>query len=122
MQLYVIKSLNYYKIGICKSIKHRLLGLAVANPFGLEVVYLYDTLKAKHVELTLHRHFGHRRVHGEWFELSLEDIESIPALVTQASRRFPFGDDAYQPLKTLPNPVTKGFKHRLLVTEPSLPA
>lgn len=72
--LYLIKCDKYHKIGVATDMGLRLASLQTGNPYTLEVVCYYEFDKPQTVETALHQKFSNKRVSGEWFELSSEDI------------------------------------------------
>lgn len=76
--VYILKAATgHYKIGRTKNPDSRLETFGIKLPFEVE----YDTLLecTDHIgyELYLHTLYAHKRVNGEWFSLSQQDIEDI---------------------------------------------
>ena len=71
-QTYLMKSNNKYKIGMSDSPLSRLKTLKIGNP-NIAIVLCCE--KDKVSEKVLHRMFKHRRIEGEWFNLTKSDIE-----------------------------------------------
>jgi len=72
--LYVIRCQNLYKIGVATDVDKRLRQLAKPIPFNLHLIhksYYYDVIAA---ERHVHRRYRHKRVTGEWFQLTEEDL------------------------------------------------
>ncbi|MFS0688988.1 GIY-YIG nuclease family protein [Sporosarcina sp. 179-K 8C2 HS] len=66
------------KIGKAKDPMKRIPnGLGAKNPYRLKVVHLIPTNFDRQVEGWLHRHFEKKRMNGEWFRLSAEDLSWI---------------------------------------------
>jgi predicted GIY-YIG superfamily endonuclease len=70
--VYLIGSIthNWYKIGMSADPMKRYKTLESALPFPLTLMHtqpMRSRRQAKRVEYALHRHFGHLRLHGEWF-------------------------------------------------------
>lgn len=69
-----------YKIGVSKHPKKRLLQNKTANPNDLELLYTYHSEFPYLVETSLKNNFKSKKIDGEWFDLSEEDV--INFLVT----------------------------------------
>lgn len=79
--IYLIECKGYYKIGKTScSINDRLASLQTGNPFPLNVIANIVRTDSSGLELYLHNKFRHKRVRGEWFNLSNSDIEYIKNL------------------------------------------
>ena len=78
--VYVIRQTeeNLYKIGYTKNsdIAKRLSQLQTANPYRLEVVGSFQCT-GQATEKTLHSLFSEQCKRGEWFSLSLQDVQNI---------------------------------------------
>ena len=84
--IYIIRSLNRYKIGYTgnlKTMERRLAVLSTLNAYGIDKVLILRSRRAHNLEVQLHRQFQHIRVNGEWFELTLEDVECIKQRYTK---------------------------------------
>jgi len=67
-----------YKIGITKrSIPERLKELKTGNASELLIVDSFSSKWARKIEATFHRSLKQKRISGEWFDLSEEDISSF---------------------------------------------
>jgi hypothetical protein len=76
--IYVINAegTDWYKIGYTGgAIKVRLQSLQTGNPRKLRCIFCVEG-NLLH-ERVLHERFSSRRVNGEWFELSRDDLETI---------------------------------------------
>lgn len=91
MILYVIKDTerDRYKLGIARVIKTRLGNLQVGSPSLLEVIMTVtvNDAHAKAVERQLHEAFRDKRIHGEWFVLTHEEVSAIPSLLVEIESR-----------------------------------
>lgn len=75
------------KIGFAKSVARRFKEIQAHSPTKLEVIH---TVSAHHHhERQLHAQFADRRLHGEWFDLTDEDIAWIQKWVP---RPIVYGD------------------------------
>src|SRR3990167_5652852 len=61
------------KIGSSKELNQRLLALQYANPAKLDLLFAVIVPRYTRVENFLHKRFGDRRSHGEWFDITRED-------------------------------------------------
>lgn len=79
--VYLVKSGELHKIGMSTSdVKKRIETLKTASPTPLEVVCVVETDDARGLEALLHKMFKTRRVKGEWFSLTPDDVAYIRAL------------------------------------------
>jgi len=75
--VYLLKCNKYYKIGITSNINDRLSTIRMSNPYKVELIYCEyfdDYIK---VEKELHTKYLKKRIRGEWFELTKDDVEAI---------------------------------------------
>jgi Meiotically up-regulated gene 113 len=72
--VYLISGGGYYKIGLTTDLvaRHRQIGAKL--PFQTEVTHTIKTSNVEGLEQYWHERFAAKRVEGEWFVLSLEDI------------------------------------------------
>ena len=70
--------LSLYKIGYSKNPAKRVASWPLL-PWPCRIVASIPTYQPRKVESFLHRHFAGKRLRGEWFLLSEEDIQSIQA-------------------------------------------
>lgn len=76
--VYLLKSSNgYYKIGYTNNIKKRLHDIGIKVPFKIELIHKIKCSDARRLESELHSQFSSKRVNGEWFNLSQEDVNYI---------------------------------------------
>jgi len=78
--LYLIRSEDYYKIGIASDVESRLAQLQTGNPIQLELVDCYSFNDAAPVEKVLHNKFSACRAVGEWFRLDGEQIGTFRSI------------------------------------------
>lgn len=81
--LYLLRAVmpnTYYKIGLSKNPKTRIGTLGVQLPFPIEALHIIPTNDMKQAESQLHERYESKRVNGEWFELSDEDVQEICAI------------------------------------------
>lgn len=78
MYTYIMKSVDLHKIGKAINPQERLKGFQTGNPY----IELIKTIQGNH-ERALHQKFKDKRVTGEWFKLTQEDIDSIETPTTE---------------------------------------
>lgn len=84
--VYIIREMDisgYYKIGRSKSPIRRIADFRLVLPFNIEVVHLIQTNDCANLERVLHMHFASKRVRGEWFALTTDDLDYLRSLVTE---------------------------------------
>jgi hypothetical protein len=75
--VYVVKAPNdLYKIGTATNIERRIRKLN----FPVELIHGIKANHSPQAEAFLQHCYGHRRVGGEWFRLTDEDLEEIKAI------------------------------------------
>jgi len=77
--VYIIQINEFYKIGMAVNLKKRINQFYSYSPYEIIVVMLQvfpNRSDAAGFEADLHRKFADKRVRGEWFKLSEEDIQS----------------------------------------------
>jgi hypothetical protein len=95
--VYIVRAGRLYKIGRTMRFPRRYRALQTASPHPLEVVCLLycptcgdeaptDPRESVGLERYLHHAFAHRRVNGEWFRLTKEDLHRINHLHIWASQ------------------------------------
>lgn len=68
-----------FKIGKTKHIERRMNLFGVKLPFENKLIYLIKTANYHQTEVAFHKHFSSKRLEGEWFLLTKEDISWIRA-------------------------------------------
>ncbi len=81
MSIYLLKaeSLQRYKIGVSRWPNERHQQIQTMSPLLLTMVFRkkMEAEKATVVEHYFHEIFAEKRLHGEWFDLDLRDLETI---------------------------------------------
>lgn len=81
--VYLIQSpSSAYKIGRARNPHNRMKTFGVQLPFEVEFVALIQTDDMYGLERRLHDRFHAKRINGEWFALTPEDVDYIKGLVT----------------------------------------
>lgn len=75
--VYLIKSGRHFKIGKANSVEARHRQLKIQLPQAAEVVHRIKTDDPFGIESYWHRRFADKRLNGEWFALSAEDIKAF---------------------------------------------
>lgn len=75
--IYVLQSKYGYKIGKTVNLRERTRLFGVKLPFKFDLIISGLVNNYSKVEADLHRQFGEKRLEGEWFELSSEDLHQI---------------------------------------------
>ena len=73
--IYIVYSIGRYKIGLTTRPQKRIR--EIQSPYPVDLICIIQTNDMLSLENALHDRFDHARKHGEWFELSDEDIEEI---------------------------------------------
>lgn len=66
-----------YKIGMASSLMERLSAHQCASPYQVCIACAYFTPDSRAEEQALHLMFDDKRVRGEWFSLSADDLQLI---------------------------------------------
>jgi hypothetical protein len=75
--VYLIKSGRHFKIGKANSVDARHRQLKIQLPLAAEVVHRIKTDDPYGIESYWHRRFADKRLNGEWFALSAEDVKAF---------------------------------------------
>ncbi|MCP2035476.1 hypothetical protein L1279_002487 [Planomicrobium sp. HSC-17F08] len=73
-----------FKIGKTKHIEKRMNVFGVKLPFENKLIYLIKTGNHHQTEAAFHKHFADKRLEGEWFALTKEDLAWVKAGVYTA--------------------------------------
>jgi hypothetical protein len=81
--VYLLKSVSgHWKIGRSGNPNNRLKTFGIQLPFEVEFEHLIQTCDMSKSEATLHAQFASKRVNGEWFNLSPDDVAYIKSIVS----------------------------------------
>jgi len=74
--VYVVRSGDYHKIGVASDISKRIKALQIGNPIKIKLTLIIKNseMDAYLLEKCLHEVFEAKRVSGEWFVLTNDDI------------------------------------------------
>lgn len=75
--IYLIRSQQFFKIGIAGNPEVRILELQIGNPIKLELIAAHEFEDAEPAEWVLHQRFSKKRVSGEWFLLDDSDVDEF---------------------------------------------
>lgn len=75
--VYLIKSGRHFKIGKANSVESRHRQLKIQLPQSAVVVHRIRTDDPYGIESYWHRRFADKRLNGEWFTLSVEDVKQF---------------------------------------------
>jgi hypothetical protein len=89
--LYLIEDTCSHLLKIGQTARHpeqRLRELQTGNPHPLRLCRVYRMQAVAQVEAALHRQFAHRRLQGEWFRVSVAEVDLAiqPWLSSQATQ------------------------------------
>lgn len=76
----VVSDSGYYKIGKTKYPDDRRQTFEIKLPFRIKFEALIFSENMNRLEKDLHAKFTHKRIDGEWFDLSADDVEYIKSL------------------------------------------
>jgi len=81
-EVYVMKCLDFYKIGVSANVDERHSGIQSSNPAVVEIIYRSGWDFPRHrmahgLEVEYHRLLKDYHVRGEWFDLSEENVENV---------------------------------------------
>lgn len=76
--VYVLDSgLGYYKIGKAKDLNRRVKQLKIQLPFPVTIQYAYQSSEHDYEERFWHEYYAAKRLNGEWFTLTSDDLAVI---------------------------------------------
>lgn len=79
-----------YKIGYTKrDVEQRISEFKTGNCSDFDILNIYTPLDhCVTIERSLHNHFNDKKINGEWFDLTQEDIEEFPTLCEKFYNRY----------------------------------
>ena len=66
-----------FKIGFSNSVPRRLQEIRTSNPYKPQIIKTYPTEIAEKLETMLHNFYSSKHHDGEWYHLSLIDVENF---------------------------------------------
>jgi hypothetical protein len=75
--IYFLKCQEYVKIGISKNPIERVEQVSLLLPFEITLLHVVRSKDIYTTEKEFHNYFSNKRVNGEWFKLSDEDVNVI---------------------------------------------
>jgi hypothetical protein len=79
--VYLIHSENgLHKIGKARVVSKRLESFNTAYPDKLTLIHSFESYGYSDAEAVLHFRYNEKNVHGEWFQLTQEDIDDIKSI------------------------------------------
>jgi len=101
--VYILKTgKNLYKIGKTHDLQRRLTSYHTHLPILFRVVRQYPAANMAQLEESLHIVFQHKRIKGEWFQLTDQDLiicDNISRMFTEAPARRPVRTSRIQQTK-----------------------
>lgn len=76
-EVYLMRSGPHFKIGRSNAAGRRAYELAIQLPERLDVVHVIETDDAVGIERYWHQRFAERRLNGEWFALTKQDVAAF---------------------------------------------
>ena len=86
--VYIIESEYGYKIGKTKSLKNRSQLFGVKMPFDFSFIYTFFSEKFSTLEVDLHCKFANKRINGEWFQLTKDELQEIESFCKSYQCKF----------------------------------
>ena len=86
MEIYIMYSAGYYKIGIAQDVEKRLKALETGNPHPIKVIDAIEISsreKAISIETKIHERLSDWNKSGEWFDLTKDSIEILNRTLAQ---------------------------------------
>ena len=93
-KVYLIESFlngNYqYKIGVSQNTRNRFKQHKVSNPNVTDIVAEFESNWPYKLETALKNRFSTKKVSGEWFDLSMEEVETFTKFCKQTEQNIKY--------------------------------
>ena len=106
--IYIIRIINtkYYKIGISNNVESRLKELNTATPFEMKIIFKKSF---EDFHLIINKH-----IRGEWFELSIYDVNSIKTFLENLGNRNEINEEIKKRLVSTKKHQKKNLKSSII--------
>jgi hypothetical protein len=91
--VYLIWWNGYYKIGKANNVAQRIREITSGHPIQPTVIHIIPTDAMERLEKQLHKRFAAKRINGEWFDLSEDDVKYIKNNRSYILNRLPAEND-----------------------------
>jgi hypothetical protein len=81
--VYLISDGEFVKIGIASSVVNRLKNLQTGNGRPLTILLSVKVIKPRSLEALLHGNFSCKRMTGEWFNLSKDELKIAKQIISE---------------------------------------
>lgn len=68
---------GHYKLGYSKNVDNRIKQLSTQPPFELKLMVKHQVYDMRRYEAALHNVYNRKRLRGEWFALSHQDLQEV---------------------------------------------
>jgi hypothetical protein len=75
--VYIVQCNEFFKIGKSKNVDGRVRDLQVGNPYKITIIRSFNVRAMSYCERFLHDWLIRKRINGEWFALTPDDIQWI---------------------------------------------
>lgn len=86
--VYLLRAGEYFKIGWAKQLERRIRNIQSCCPEVLELIHAIPAQDPITAEAQWHHRFRDKRIHGEWFKLTPEDIAEFRSTPARESVRL----------------------------------
>lgn len=86
--IYLIKAGDYYKIGMSSNVEKRVYSIQTEIPYEITQIHTFEADNPREAERFLHRIFRHKRINGEWFNLSTYDLSFLSTIAGYSDGSF----------------------------------
>lgn len=114
--VYIIRIINtkYYKIGISNNVESRLKELNTATPFEMKIIFKKYFKDFHLIENYVQNTFINKHVRGEWFELSIYDVNSIKTFLENLGNRNEINEEIKKRLVSTKKHQKKNLKSSII--------